>query len=77
MEAWLCEIRSQLLRNLKIKVGIQAIQTRGIIVLQHSSVRKFLIWNQTKYFIKCQSRNFLTELCCNTIIPLVSVVFIA
>jgi len=27
--------------------------------------------------IKCQSRDFLTELCCNTTIPLVSVVFIA
>jgi len=67
---------------LKIKVGIQAIkttETRGMIALQHSSVRKSLLWHFIRYYAQCQIRAFLTELCYynNTIIPLVSVLFIA
>jgi len=50
---------------LKIKVGIQAIkptETRGIIVLQHSPVKKFLLWYFVRYFVQCKIRDFLTEL---------------
>jgi len=62
---------------LKIKARIQTIkttETRGMIVLQHSSVRKSLLWHFIRYFFNAKLG---IELCCNTIIPLVSVVFIA
>ena len=41
-------------------------------VLQHSLVGKSLLWHisSNNYFVQCQSRDFPTELCCNTIIHL-------
>ena len=41
------------------------------MVLQHSMVEKSLLWHMALNKIAmCQSRNFPTELCCNTIIHL-------
>ena len=38
------------------------------MVLQYSSVGKSLLWlSSYYYFVQCQSRDFLTELCCNII----------
>ena len=40
------------------------------MVLQHNSMGNLYIGLLYNYFVQCQSRDFPTELCCNTIIHL-------
>ena len=47
-----------------------------MMVLQHSSVGKSVLWHIS--YVQCQSRDFPTKFCCNTInSSLVSLLFIA
>jgi len=48
-----------------------------MLCLQAFIAADILAYADLRVNIKCQSRDFLTDLCCNTIITLVSVVFIA